>query len=396
MSPKQASADRPYRVLVLHSRYLSGPVSGENRVVEDEVRVLRERGHDVVAWTPSPGPSRGLLGSARQAMGAVWSTAAARDLRGLIARLRPHVIHAHNLFPTLSPLVIRVASDRHIPFVLTLHNYRLMCLPATFVRDNRPCEDCLGRVPWRGVVHRCYRNSTAASATLATAVTMHRSLKTFDRVSLFLAVSEFIRDKHVQAGIPAERIVHKPNFTWPVRRRSGPGEHLLYLGRLSAEKGVRTMVDAWQVVDAPLLVAGDGPLRRELERAAPASVKFLGTVSPERALELVRTARALVLPSIWYEGAPRSIVEAYAAGVPVIASRIGSLPEFVEDGRSGRLVPPGDAGALGDAAAAVLDDRRSVELGEGAHRIWEERFTPERGGEELEAAYETALDRQGS
>jgi glycosyltransferase involved in cell wall biosynthesis len=391
MSPL-GRAERPLRILVLHSSYLSGAVSGENRVVEDEIRLLRERGHDVVAWTPSPTGGKGGWVSVQQGIQAVWSAEAGRELRGFIGKLRPHVIHAHNLFPMLSPAIIRAANRESVPFVLTLHNYRLMCLPATFFRNGRPCEDCLGRVPWPGVVHRCFRGA-AGSATLASSITLHRTLGTFEGITLFLAVSRFMLEKHVQAGISPQRIVHKPNFAWPTARRSGSGRHFLYLGRLSREKGVRTLARAWRSVDAPLVVAGDGELRPELERTSPSTVEFLGPVDHAKALDLVKSARALILPSLWYEGAPRSIAEAYAAGVPVIASRIGSIPEFVEDGRSGCLVSPGDSGSLAEAAGALRDDDRCAELGEGAHGLWRERFTPERGVLELESAYETAIAR---
>jgi glycosyltransferase involved in cell wall biosynthesis len=309
---------------------------------------------------------------------------------------RPDVVHGHNLFPMLSPAIVRAVRRAGVPFVLTLHNYRQMCLPATFLRDGRPCEVCLGHVPWRGVAYRCYRDSLPASAALASSLTLHRALGTFDRVTISLAVSRFILERHVRAGVPRDRIVCKPNFAWPSARREGPGGYFLYLGRLAPEKGLRSLVEAWSEVDAPLSIVGDGDLRSELEAAAPPTVTFLGTVSGERALELLRGARAMILPSIWYEGAPRSIAEACAAGVPVIASRIGSLPEFVDDGSTGRLFPAGDPAALARAAIELLDDSVSTRLGEGAYRLWEARFTPERGAEELEAAYAKAMRVSGS
>jgi glycosyltransferase involved in cell wall biosynthesis len=324
---------------------------------------------------------------------ALWSAQASGAVRRAIGAERPDVIHAHNLFPMLSPTVIRCARQEGVPFVMTLHNYRMMCLPATLIRDGRPCEDCIGRVPWPGVVHRCYRRSFAGSAALASSITLHRSLGSFDGVSLFLAVSAFILDKHVQAGIARDRLMCKPNFAWPAAaRREGPGEYFLYLGRLVPEKGVGVLLEAWRQVDAALLIAGGGDLRPELERMAGPRVSFLGSVPGERALELLLRCRAMILPSTWSEGAPRSIPEAYAAGVPVIASRIGSLPEFVEDGVSGRLVPPEDPELLAEAVTELLDDGRSVAMGDEAFELWRKRFTPERGGAELEAAYARAID----
>ena len=151
------------RILVLHSRYLSGQTSGENRVVEDEVELLSEAGHDVQVWSPSPSPSPSelsTLGLARLGVGAVWSRAAVKEVRRLMRRQRTEIVHCHNLFPMLSPAVLSAAAAEGASVVMTLHNYRLFCLPATFLRDGRICEDCLGHIPWRGVMHRCYRDST--------------------------------------------------------------------------------------------------------------------------------------------------------------------------------------------------------------------------------------------
>lgn len=377
------------RILVLHSPYLSGPASGENRVVEDEVGLLRSAGHDVQVFVP--GRRAGGAGAVAEGFSAVWSRSATREVAQFVREHRVEVVHCHNLFPALSPAVLRTA-DRAGPAVLmTLHNYRLSCLPATFLRDGRVCEDCLAKVPWRGIVHRCYRRSAAASAALATSLTLHRVLRSFERVDRFLAVSEFVRAKHVEAGMPSDRIAVKRNFAWPVERREGTGDYFLYVGRLSPEKGLPTLLEAWAGVDCRMVIAGDGPDGDALRRTAPNDVDFLGAVDPDRIPALLAGARALVIPSVWYEGAPRAIVEAYAAGVPVIASRIGALPEFVNDAVTGLLVPPGDSRALAAAAARLCDDDESLRLGRGAWAAWSDRYSPEVGLKELERAY---LDAQ--
>jgi glycosyltransferase involved in cell wall biosynthesis len=391
----------PLRVLVLHSQYSSGPASGENRVVEDEIRLLREAGHEVHSFVP-PAPEGSGLGLVRAGVDAVWSTSAVATVTRLLAEHAPTVVHVHNLFPVLSPAVLRAASAGAASVVVTLHNYRLLCLPATFLRDGRICEDCLGRLPWRGVVHGCYRGSVGGSGAIATSLAVHRALRTFDRVSLFAAVSDFVKEKHVSAGLPTERIVLKNNFSWPSPSPSpspsrwGPGDYFLYLGRLSAEKGLRTLVQAWANVPAPCLIAGDGPDRAELEASAPANVEFLGLVSPDMGVDLLRGARALVLPSTWYEGAPRSILEAYAAGVPVIASRTGGLPELVEQDVTGLLTPPSDAVALAAAARRLLDGDTRLRMGDAARRRWESQYTPEIGLRGLERLYADAAMRRPS
>lgn len=373
----------------MHSRYVSSAASGENRVVEDEVRLLREAGHDVRLFSPAPRVStrRELL---RTAMEAVWSKTAARETRDLIRQHRPDVVHFHNLFPALSPSVLRAATGG-APILATLHNYRLLCLPGTFLRRGQICELCLGRVPWPGFVYRCYRGSLAGSGVMATSLSVHRVLRSFDVPQRYLAVSEFLRFKYLQAGFPPERVLVKPNFAWPAPRRQGPGEWFLYLGRLSSEKGLSVLFKAWRPSLGRLLVAGDGPEADRLREVAPAGIEMLGFIAPADVSSLLSGARALVVPSIWYEGHPRGILEAYAAGVPVIASRIGALPEAVEEGSTGFLVPPNEPVALRQAMERLLDDSVSKGLGDGAWKLWGDRLTPQHGLAALEEAYRDAM-----
>jgi len=379
------------RILILHSTYLSGAASGENRVVEDESGLLRASGHDVRVWAPTPDVS-GALDRFRVGASAVWSTKAARTVESMVRRHGIEIVHAHNLFPTLSPAVLRSAASAGAAVVVTLHNFRLMCLSAELLRDGRVCEVCVGRMPWRGVVHRCYRRSALGSGALASSLALHRTLRTFDAVSRFLAVSPFVRRKHVEAGLPAERIGVKPNFAWPVERRSGAGEFFLFLGRLAPEKGVDTLLRAWAVDPPrlPLVVVGDGPIGPALRRDVPPGVEFKGQVPPQEVPSILARARALLVPSRWYEAAPRSIIEAYAAGVPVIASDIGALPEIVDDGVTGRLVRLDDAEAWARALGG-FGDETSERLGAGAFDAWRERYSPERGLAELESAYLDAV-----
>jgi glycosyltransferase involved in cell wall biosynthesis len=375
------------KVLLLHSRYLSGSSSGENRVVEDELRLLQDVRHDVVACQLSVESESSSL---RRAADAVWSRPAVREVRQQLRDLRPDVVHIHSLYPRLSPAVLRVIPP-HVAVVMTLHNFRLMCLPATYLRNGSICEDCAGRLPWRGVVHACYRDSRAASAALAVSLVVHRSLKSFARVDRFVAVSEFVRTKYIEAGIDAARIAVKSNFAWPTKRRVGAGGRVLFLGRVAREKGLDTVLRALPDT-LELLVAGDGPERLALEQQPNPRVAFLGSVDAAAAQELLRSARALVVPSRWYEAQPRVILEAFATGVPVLASRIGALPELVEDGVNGRLVAVDDVAAWRRTLTEIADDDESTRLGDGAFAAWRRRFTPELGLQELETAYHSALE----
>jgi glycosyltransferase involved in cell wall biosynthesis len=379
------------RVLVLHSRYLSGSLSGENRVVDDEIRLLREAGHDVVEYVVQPSD---VSVAARARLGAdtIWSRSQVAAVRDVIRRRRANVVHFHNLFPALSPATIRAAGD--VPTAMTLHNFRLLCLPATFVRDGRICESCLGKAPWRGIVHRCYRGSALGSSALAGTLTLHRRLRSFEAVDRFLAVSEFVRGRHVLAGFPPERVLVKTNFAWPTERREGPGGYFLYLGRLSPEKGVDTLLQAWRQIRAPLVVAGDGPQIVELQRRKPATVEFRGAVSASEASALLRGARALLFPSTCYEGSPRVIVEAYAAGVPVIGTAIGGIPEVIEPGVTGVLVRPRDTGGWRSAIEELLDDTTSERLGQGAWPKWRDHYSPDSALRALESAYADMVSAQ--
>jgi glycosyltransferase involved in cell wall biosynthesis len=214
-------------------------------------------------------------------------------------------------------------------------------------------------------------------------------------VDLFLAISRFVADQHVRAGLPPARIRVKPHFAAAGPAREGPGEHFLYVGRLSEEKGVDTIVRAWGMTRAAgdLVIAGDGPQMPRLRALAPAGVRFLGALPAAGVPPLIARARAVLAPSICYEGAGRAVLEAYASGVPVLASRIGGLTEAVQDGGSGLLVAPGDPGAWAAAIDRLADDDLSVRLGVGAAALWRERFTPEHGLTELEAAYHDAMFR---
>jgi glycosyltransferase involved in cell wall biosynthesis len=379
------------RILILHSRYRSGALSGENRVVVEEADLLRSAGHDVDVLAPSPDDSsRAALAARSLASVGIGAVVADR-----VRSRKIEIVHCHNVYPALGAGVFTAAAKGGAAVVVTLHNYRSMCLAGTFFRDGHVCQDCLGRLPWPGVVHACYRGSRSQSAVLAASLVAARAMQTLDSVHRFLAVSAFIRKKHIEAGFPADRILVKPNVVAAQTLREGPGTYFLLLSRLVVEKGISDIVRAWDEDLGELRIAGDGPERVHLERLAMGrGVRLEGAVSPEVIPALLAGARALLLPSLWFEGQPRVVVEAYAAGVPVVATRIGGLAEVVIDGETGITVPLGDSEGWRTAAKRLKEDGLSVRLGEAAHRIWMERFSPERGLTMLEAAYGEALEER--
>jgi glycosyltransferase involved in cell wall biosynthesis len=390
------------KVLVVHNRYRSRFVSGENRMVEQEVELLRRAGDTVVPYVRESDEIADFGSGARAWLPArvVWSPQDRRALTRLVARERPDIAHVHNTFPLISPSAIHALASLGIPTVMTLHNFRLFCANGLLFRDGRPCEECLGSSPLPGVVHGCYRGSRAATAPIALSTTAHRWLGTWNRVASFVTLSSFAREKVIAGGLPPARVVVKPNFVQPPSRvRKGPGAQYVFLGRLTPEKGADVLVSAWSADLGRLLVAGDGPERRGLEQQARAhggTVRFLGSLSPQECGELLRSARALVVPSRAYEGFPVAVVEAYAHGVPVIAPAHGAFPEVVEDGVTGLLFRAGDAADLRARMRTLADPQRSLEMGAAARHAYETRYTPERNLRALHAIYGRAMRGAGS
>ncbi len=386
---------------MLHNRYqLRG---GEDESTDLEVALLHARGH-VVDFLEVD--NRAIAGRQawRAGLQAVWAPSSYRAVRNRLQAERFDVVHVQNFFPLLSPAVLHAARAASVPVVLALRNYRLLCPNALFFRDGRVCEDCLGRlVPWPGVLHRCYRGSRAATGAVATMLVVHRLLRTWERaVDVFIALTEFARGKFIQGGLPADRIVVKPNFVDP---DPGPGPHdggyALFAGRLSVEKGVRMLLAAWERLGPgiPLKIAGDGPLASEVARACERNpqIEWLGAQPLDRVHALMGAAALVIAPSEWYETFGRVIVEAYAKGTPVVASDLGAMAELVEDGRTGLRFRPGDPG---DLAAKVewawMHRRELAEMGREARREYEEKYTAERNYEQLMAIYRMAIERARS
>jgi glycosyltransferase involved in cell wall biosynthesis len=313
-------------------------------------------------------------------------------------------MHVHNTFPLLSPAVYYAAKSCGTPVVQTLHNYRFLCPGATFFRDEQPCEECLGKsIPWPGIMHACYRRSRPASAVVATMLAVHRLLRTWSRtIDVFVALTEFARSKFIQAGIPAEKIVVKPNFVYPDPGMGfGRRNYALYVGRLSPEKGLGVLLTAWRQLgwEAPLKIVGDGPMEAQAAELASQikSVEVLGRRSREDVLALMRDASVLVLPSSWYEGFPVVLAEAYAAGLPVIASGHGSLRELLDDGRTGLIFRPGDAEDLAAKAMwALTHPRQLAEMRLQARAEFVAKYTAERNYSALMKIYERAIEGRGA
>ncbi len=379
------------RVLVVHNAYREA--GGEDSVVADEVALLARKGHDVIEMRRD---NRDVdeIGRARLAAQTLWSARTHRETLELLQRCRPAVVHVHNTLPLISPSLYWACAEAGVPVVQTLHNFRLACPQAMLLRDGRVCESCVGRTPWPALRHGCYRGSRAQTAVVVGMLALHRRLGTYrDQVSRYIALNEFSRAKFVQAGLPAQRIMVKPNFADVARDdTSGPRAGFLFVGRLSAEKGVDVLASAWSACQGlALRVAGAGSGGAAFEAAA--GVTMLGPVDPSTVQREMRRALALVLPSICYENFPRALVEAFGAGLPVIASRLGAMAELVEPGVTGLLFEPGDAGELGDLLRwADEHPDHMARMGANARARFEALYTPDINYECLVDIYRSAID----
>ncbi len=352
------------------------------------MEAVEENNDAIVRWTAA----------SKAAFDCVYSFSSARSMSKLIDDFRPDVAHIHNFFPRLSPSVHYACRKAGVPVVQTLHNYRLLCPGATLFREGKVCEDCTRAVaPWPAVAHACYRDSRTASAAVANMVAIHRAAGTWTRtVSRFITPTEFARNKFIEGGLPAERIAVKPNFlSQDPGMGNGNGKYALFVGRLSQEKGLDTLLAAWRQlkVSVPLKIVGDGPLALMVQQAVAVlkDVEWLGPRIHEEVLRLMADAAFQVVPNNSYETFGMVAMEAFAVGLPVFASRLGALAELVSDGKTGKLLTAGSSEALAatvEWAIAHPDELRAMRR--NARIEFESRYTADANYSQLMRIYESA------
>lgn len=387
-------------VLVVHNRYqLRG---GEDVVFEAESALLEKNGHrvgQVIVDNSTIPESLGFLAQAQLAARTIWSPESAQTLRRAIRKFRPDVVHAHNTFPLMSPSIYGASAREGVPVVQTLHNYRLVCPKATLFRDGGPCEDCVGRtIPSPGIVHGCYQGSRPKSAIVAAMLGIHNTRATWDKISLFVALSEFSRQVFLRGGFPADRIVVKPNFVEPdPGGRKASGDSLVFVGRLSEEKGVDTLLRAAASEKSGnrLTIIGDGPLRAAVREfaASHSNIELLGPQQRPMVVAAMAAARAVIIPSLWYEAAaPLTLIEAFACGAPVIGSRLGALGEAVDHGKTGLLFEAGSHEALASAIRWMTENpTAAARMGDAARAKYLSTYTAAQNYPQLISLYDRAV-----
>ena len=346
------------KVLVVYNRYRHR-VHGEEVVVDTSMQLLRDHGVDVSLHVRS---SEGLQHSPWNKLVAgvagIYNPASRRRLSKELAALRPDVIHAHNLYPWISPSALIAAKRANIPVVMTVHHYGLTCPVLTHFRHGRVCTDCVTTSELSCVRNNC-RDSHIESALYALRAAVARRMRWFlDHVSVFVALSEFSKRQLVAAGFPADRIVIRPNMVNVLKEQPAAteGGYVAYAGRITYEKGVDLLCEAARAANLPLRIAGDVSGWPELQRDHADHVQFEGILRDGALDSFYRNARMLVVPSRWWEVCPLVVLEAMNLGVPVLAARTGGLPEMIEDGLSGLLFEPGHRSDLADKMRLLWND----------------------------------------
>lgn len=329
----------------------------------------------------------------------LYSRSSRRGIARVLEEFRPDVVHLHNIYHQLSPSVIAAIRHAGVPQVMTLHDYKLACPTYQFLDHGQVCMACVEGGLRQAVRRRCKNGSFGDTAVLAAESWLHRVSGAYDPVAAFICPSRFMADVMSAADLYPDRTQVVNHFV-DVREmqvKQAAGGPVVYAGRLSREKGIDVLVEAMGRMGpgARLEVAGDGPERAALEslaeQRAPGRVRFHGRLPREALHDLVRRGSVVAVPSRWYENQPMAVLEAFACGVPVVASDLGGLPELVTPGVDGLVVPPNDPAALAAALTAMLADAgAALAMGAAAREMVEQAFTPEEHLARLDEVYAAA------
>ena len=383
------------KILLAHNYYQQS--GGEDGVFAAEKELLLRKGHEVVSYIDN-NERITTLSKISAAKETIWSSFSYSQVRLIIRETKPDIVHFHNSFLLISPAAYYACKDEGVTIIKTLHNYRLLCPNALFYRNDSLCEDCLGKsFPWPGILHACYRNSRSQTMGVATMLALHRLRGTWQKqIDQYIVLSQFAYRKFILGGLPQNKITVKPNFHVDQGISTQLRRYVLFVGRLTLEKGIRTLLQAWNLCRLPLKIIGEGPLKddfkNEINKFPNPTIEFLGNKPHDTVLNYMRNAKCLIFPSNCYENFPLTILEAFACGVPVIASRIGSLIEIIQDGETGLFFNPGDALNLAYKITWLWDHPEEAKrMGLRARQEYELKYTPEKNYEMLMDIYQQAL-----
>jgi glycosyltransferase involved in cell wall biosynthesis len=390
------------KIILVHNTY-QWP-GGEDVVVEQERDLLRSAGHEVLEYLRSNHEiaENTLVRRITLAQRTVWSMDTFDDFRALLRKEKPDIVHVHNTFVVISPSIYWACSEEGVPVVQTLHNFRLLCPQGTFLRDGKICEECTEHSLLRSLTYGCFHGSRFATGATALLLATHRWAGTWNKkIDRYIAVSQFARKKFELGGLPAKKLVVKPHFVYPdPGERARPGDYALFIGRLTPEKGLANLLDAWKQIQTkvPLIVVGDGPLRKSVEAQAQSvhsCVVFRGHLSRAETIATVKGAKFLLCTSECYEQGPATILESFACGVPVVAPSLGPIDEVVDDGHTGLLFRPGDRRDLIENIEWALGHEDLLaKMGRKARAKFETHYSAEKNYTRLMDIYKRVIAEQ--
>ncbi len=388
------------KIIHVHNYYLQS--GGEDQVFKNETRLLEEFGHEVFRYTRHNSELSNWSGI-KMAINTIWNSEVYHTIDHLLTEIKPDICHIHNTFPLISPSVYYACKKHKIPVVQRLPNYRLICPGALLLRGGKICMDCLKRsLPWPGVINACYRGSVSQSFVVFMMLSFHRILRTWQKkVNIYVALNNYGCELFKMGGIPGKKIIVSPNFVDPDPEPEiydKPGNYALFIGRLSKEKGLNTLLDAWKLLtDISLKIIGDGPLMRDLaeriELENIENVELLGRTSHDETMNILKKARVLLFPSEWLETFGLGIIEAFACGVPVIASRQKTIEEIIQHRENGLLFEPGNAHDLAQTVKEIWENTDLLqEMGKKARQSYLMKYSKQQKYNSLMEIYERAIE----
>lgn len=395
------------KVLAIHNFHRTGSASGDDQVFRAETELLEEHGNQVVRYTASNDEfdNASAAGKIGQTLGMLWSKKHYRNVRELVRRERPDIVHVHTFFPLLSPSILYAAKREGVPVVATLHDTRFVCPVATSLRDGSICNECGDGCYLRMAQHSCFKGSCIQSLWVASLFKYHRLRRSFyDQIDRYICLNEQQIRLLEAVGFDNWKISKKYNFVGDASYVVGslpawlPERYVVFYGRIGEEKGIRVLMDAWDFLsDIPLVVMGSGPLEGEFAEwaAGKPNVHFLGYTPRETCLAVVRGAEFVVFPSIWYEGCSMVEIETESLGKPLVATDLGFSSEAIEEGYNGVKFPLGDTAGLVECVRGLWKDPAACRsMGLQARREYVEKYTPEPNYQRLMEIYDTTLGRR--
>lgn len=380
------------KILIAHNKYQQR--GGEDLVFETESYLLKSAGYEVETLLVSNEQIVGIKGKIKAATGIKNNSAVLENIKEILKKFKPDIVHFHNIFPTLSPASVRAVLETGTPVVLTLHNYRFICAGAMLLRNNKPCEKCLSSSRFNAIYHKCYRSSYIGSfcANIVGDEVKKISQEFPDKIK-FITLTEFAKTRFIKAGYKEHNFIVKPNcLSDPGHGEIDRDNKIIYVGRISSEKGVSTLIEASRRSGIKLDIIGDGPDREILQRSAGETVTFLGALPPYEVLANIKKAKALAIPSKWYEGFPMVALEAMGTGTPILASDIGSLSEIVDHGTNGFLLDPFQINDWAEMFKYVIHENEELlKIGNQTRKVFLKKYNQEAGLKHLCEIYQSLI-----